>query len=206
MTSAKQSKAEKAAKEALTPGESPTLAQARANVAAASDALSGEANLKEAQKFAEEEAAAFDPAEAVKAPKGATPNPGLKPDKSSFKEPEGELAESVRVLIIKDETTTIPKRVFSHEVVILQELWGVDAVTVVEGSELRLPLTGDAAEEHERLKRVYGKKGEAAVLKHYPTVSVFAQDAGIKLQRKAVGTKHGKSTAPQSAQRGGGVE
>lgn len=53
---------------------------------------------------------------------------------------------------------------------------------------------------------MYGRKGEAAVRENYPTPALLAQSAGIKFRRRNVASKVGKSTAPQSAQRGGGVD
>lgn len=144
-------------------------------------------------------------ADLVAPPADAAPSPGLKPDSSKYEDPTGPLAETVRVIIRKDETTSIPKRVFAHEVIILQTIWGEDKIEVVEGSELDQHLTGDAGVEHERLLRVYGRKGEAAVLRSYPTPSLLAQSAGIKLRPVNLSSKKGKTSAPQSAQRGGGV-
>ena len=147
---AAQKAADKAAKAAENQDEG-TVTKSQAAAAVAAQGPSIEQNLAEASRFAEQERQAAeeanaDPSTLVAKPKNAQPSPGLKPERSHHNDPVGEPAETVRVLIKKDETTTIPKRVFSHEVVILQELWGVDNIEVVEGSELDQPLIGPVVE------------------------------------------------------------
>ena len=149
------------------------------------------------------------PAESVKVPAGAKPSPGPKPSKEDVsaraeRTLDGEKTTSVRVRIRKNETTTIPKRVFEHEVPILHELFGEDAVKVIEGTELDLAV-GSAQQEYDRLMRVYGRKGEAAVRKVYASAADLAAEAGIEKPERRRRSAGGLRLEQNSSQRGTGV-
>lgn len=146
-------------------------------------------------------------AELTAAPPNAKPSPGIKPSaEREHVEATGPEVESVRVLIKLNELTTIPKRVFVHEIAILQTLHGEEKIEVVEGSELMKPLIGEAPEELDRLLRVYGRKGAKAVTANYHNARDLADAIGIKAPKTARATKKGLASSKQSAQRGAGVE
>lgn len=154
-------------------------------------------------KAADKEEQREDPRELTKTPEGARPSQGPKPPEArAEREFVGE-ATTVRVQIKKD-TSELSKRVFEHEVVILQVIHGEENVEVVEGSEDSDPI-GDASQEHERLMRVYGKKGSKAVREIYPTAAALASEAGLK-KAPARATRAGMELRQQSKQRGEGVK
>lgn len=142
----------------------------------------------------------------TKAPEGAKQSSGPKPGKRAAraKSDDETPVPSVRVLIVKDETTTIPKRVFEHEVPILQTIWGEDKIEVVEGSEIELDLDGNADTEFARLLRVYGRKHENAVRAVYHNPGSLADEIGIAAPR-ARSAKSRIASGPQSGARGKGV-
>lgn len=144
-----------------------------------------------------------DPRELTKTPDGAQPSPGPKPAEDRAEREFAGEATTVRVQIKKD-TSELSKRVFEHEVVILQVIHGEENVEVVEGSEDSDPI-GDASQEHERLMRVYGKKGSKAVREIYPTAAALASEAGLK-KAPARATRAGMELRQQSKQRGEGVK
>lgn len=149
------------------------------------------------------------PAEAVKTPAGAQPSNGPKPSKEDVaarekRKLEGEEAPSVRVRIRKNETTTIPRRVFEHEIPILHALFGDDAVKAIEGTELNQPV-GSAQQEFDRLLRVYGSKGEKAVRSIYPSASDLADEAGIERPERRKRSAGGQRLEQNSSHRGSGV-
>jgi hypothetical protein len=156
----------------------------------------------EARQLSQEQIAAL-----TAAPEGAVPSPGVKPsrDRTRLVVGAGPEVESVRVKIKRNELTTIPKRVFSHEIVILQAIHGEENIEVVEDSELQLPLIGDAQDELDRLIRVYGRKQSAVVLAQYSSARVLAEELGIKAPAVRRATKHGVQTKQASGQRGAGV-
>lgn len=142
------------------------------------------------------------------APEDADPSAGPKPsrDRHAITEADGPQVESVRVLIKRNELTTVPKRVFSHEIVILQAIHGEENIDVVEGSEVDLPLAGDAQAELDRLVRVYGRKQQAIVLAQYGNARQLADELGIEAPKVRRATKRGAPSGKASSQRGGGVE
>lgn len=142
------------------------------------------------------------------APEDADPSLGPKPskDRAAITEAEGPEVESVRVLIKRNELTTVPKRVFSHEVVILQAIHGEENIEVVEGSEVQLPLIGDAQQELDRLVRVYGRKQQQIVLAQYGNARQLADELGIDAPRVRRATKRGAPSGKASSHRGRGVE
>lgn len=158
-------------------------------------------NQKTNQKTAERE----DPKELTKAPEGARPSNGPRPaerEDDRKREYAGE-AETVRVKISKD-TSVLSKRVYAHEIVVLQMLFGEESVELVEGSEMQEPV-GTATEEYDRMLRVYGKKGAQAVRQVYPSAGALASEAGLK-RATAKATKPGMELKEQSKQRGKGVK
>lgn len=141
----------------------------------------------------------------TKAPEGAPASGGMKPGLGRARaERHGSKVPSVRVVIAKDETTSIPRRVFEHEVPVLQTLWGEDRVKVLEGSEVDMELGGDAAYEFERMLRVYGRKGENAVRAVYHNPGSLADELGIAAPR-ARSTRSRLTASPQHGARGAGV-
>lgn len=140
-------------------------------------------------------------------PEGAAPSGGLKPSKERHgHEAHGPKVESVRVLIKMNELTTVPRRVFVHEIAILQLIHGEENIEVVDGSEIELALIGDAQAELDRLMRVYGRKGGKAVLETYHSARDLADALGIEAPRVQRATKKGLSQQKQSSQRGAGVK
>jgi len=146
-------------------------------------------------------------AEAVRAPKDAAPSLGPKPpaDREDL-EPSGPEVTSVRVLVRMNELTVIPRRVFEHEIDILVAIHGEENIEVVEGSELKRPLIGDASDELNRLLRVYGRKQERHVLAQFANARQLADYLGIKAPVVGRGTRGSTRTDTMSAQRGDGVE
>ena len=149
------------------------------------------------------EAQREDPRELTKAPEGAQPSHGPKPAEDRAHREFEDKAGTVRVKIAKD-TAVLSRRVFEHEVVILQMLFGEESVEIVEGSEMEEPI-GNASEEHDRLLRVYGKKGAAAVRQFYPNAAALAAEAGLK-KAAAKASRPGLELRQQSRQRGEGVK
>lgn len=144
-----------------------------------------------------------DPAELTKVPEGAEGSRGPRPaEKEGEREYAGE-AETLRVKISKD-TAVLSKRVYAHEVVVLQTLFGEESVEMVEGSEMQEPI-GNATEEYDRMLRVYGKKGAQVVRSVYPSAAALASEAGLK-RASAKATKPGMELKEQSKQRGSGVK
>src|SRR5690606_36128944 len=119
-------------------------------------------------------------AELTAVPPNAKPSPGIKPAaEREHVEATGPKIETVRVLIKMNELTTVPKRVFGHEIAVLQTLHGLENVEVVEGSELEQRLIGDTQMELERMMRVYGRRGAKAVIENYPTARALADELGV---------------------------
>lgn len=156
-------------------------------------------NQKTNQKTAERE----DPKELTKAPEGAAPSGGARPDGERERKELTDKATSVRVKITKD-TAVLTKRVYEHEVIVLQMLFGEESVEIVDGSEDDMAV-GTATEEYDRLLRVYGKKGSKAVREVYPSAAALAADTGLSRPR-AKATKAGMDLKEQSKQRGKGVK
>lgn len=144
-----------------------------------------------------------DPRELTKAPENAQPSNGPKPPEERAEREYAGKATTVRVKISKD-TAVLSRRVFEHEVVLLQLLFGEENVEIVEGSEMQEPV-GNATEEHDRLLRVYGKKGAKIVREVYPTSASLASEAGLK-KAPARASKPGLELREQSRQRGEGVK
>lgn len=147
-----------------------------------------------------------DPSELTKAPEGNVQASDQRPDADRSRTvARGEMVESVRVLIDRD-MSRIPRRVFEHEVVILQSLFGEENVEVMEGTERDQQLIGDAADEYDRLMRVYGRKGADIVRQIYPTSAALADEIGIDRPRRSRASRAGLDLANQSSQRGQGVD
>lgn len=155
-------------------------------------------------------------ADLTKAPENASPSPGPKPSKAELSDAQkreaeledGETATSVRVKLRKDETTTIPLRVFEHEIPILQALFGGgddNVIEVIEGSEKQNPV-GDANAEYERLLRAYGQKGEPVVREIYGSAAALATEAGLRKPARVKAFGGGSRLTEHSSQRGSGVE
>lgn len=157
----------------------------------------------QAAKAKEAEVAREDPKELTKAPEGAQPSPGPKPDPVRAEREYSGTATTIRVKISKD-TSVLSRRVFEHEIVVLQTLHGEENVEVLEDTEMQEPI-GNATEEHDRLMRVYGKKGAKAVREIYPTAAALASEAGLK-KAAAKATRPGLELRQQSSQRGEGVK
>ena len=142
----------------------------------------------------------------VKAPEGATPSGALQPTgDTTHPEPQGPEIESVVIKLKVNEMTTIPKRVFSHEVAILQTLHGEENVAVEEGSEKEQKIQSTVDEEYARLLRAYGRKGAKAVQTVYPSAALLADELGLSRPARTRATKLGLEPKQQSAQRGEGA-
>lgn len=144
-----------------------------------------------------------DPRVLTKAPEGAQPSNGPRPPEDRDQREYAGEATTLRVKISKD-TAVLSRRVFEHEVVVLQLLHGEENVEVVEDSEMQEPI-GNASEEYDRLMRVYGKKGAKAVREIYPSAASLASEAGLK-KAAAKTTRPGMELRQQSSQRGEGVK
>lgn len=70
---------------------------------------------------------------------------------------------TVVVLIQRDPMQKIPKRVFEHEIELLNALHGEDSVEVQEGTERDQVVRITADDEYARLQTVYGKRGAEAL-------------------------------------------
>lgn len=144
-----------------------------------------------------------DPKELTKAPEGAAPSGGARPSEDRVTKTLVDSITSIRVKISKD-TAVMTKRVYEHEIIVLQMLFGEEKVEVVEGSEDETPV-GTATEEYDRLMRVYGKKGAKVVREVYPSAAALAADTGLS-RPKVKATKAGMELKEQSKQRGKGVK
>ena len=156
-------------------------------------------NQKTSQKTAERE----DPKELTKVPEGAVDSGGPRPSDERVVKELADTITSVRVKISKD-TAVMTKRVYEHEVVLLQVLFGEEAVEIVPDSEDETPV-GTASEEYDRLMRVYGKKGSKVVREVYPSAAALAAETGLSRPRTKA-TKAGMELKEQSKQRGKGVK
>ena len=149
------------------------------------------------------------PQEIVAVPAGAKPSHGPKPTREqaakAARKPAGEQCHSVRVKIKKDETTTIPRRVYEHEIPVLEALFGQGSVTIVDGSRKKMAV-GDAQSEYNRMMRVYGRKGENAVKAMYASAADLAVEAGLERPVRRKYSEGGLQTEQQSAARGAGVD
>lgn len=146
------------------------------------------------------------PEDLVKAPEGNVEASDQRPDpRRKPRQARGEEITSVRVKVHLD-MSSIPRRVFDHEVVILQGLFGEEAVEVIDGSERGQAMVGDAADEYDRLMRVYGKKGADVVRQIYPTSAALADEIGIERPRRSRAHRAGMDLGVQSSQRGKGVD
>lgn len=173
-------------------------APAQTSAADAAKAKAAEAGLN----LSDEEKAAL-----VAPPEGARESGSLRPSgEERHSDPHGPELETVRVIIRANEMTGVPRRVFSHEVAILQTLHGEENVQLVEGTELDLPIQSNVDGEYERLLRVYGRKGAAAVTKVYPSAALLADDLGLRRPARSKATKQGLELKQQSSQRGAGVQ
>lgn len=93
---------------------------------------------------------------------------------------------SVLVTIERDQMMKVAKRVFEHEIPILEQLHGEDMVSVEDGSERDVKVAMTAEEEYDRLCRRYGKKGEQAVHFVYGSQSgKLASETGLPGKTKA---------------------
>lgn len=147
-----------------------------------------------------------DPAELTKAPEGHVEASDQRPDANRKSvTAQGPRVTSVRVKVNRD-MYEIPRRVFEHEVVILQVLFGEEAVEVMEGTEREQAMIGDAADEYDRLMRVYGRKGAEVVRQVYPTSAALADEIGISRPKRSRASRAGLELGEQSSQRGRGVD
>lgn len=182
-----------------------TKAAKPAKAAAAKSTSAADAKAKAADagvNLSDEEKAAL-----VAPPEGARESGSLRPSgEERHSEPQGPELETVRVIIRANEMTGVPRRVFSHEVAILQTLHGEENVQLVEGTELDLPIQSDVDAEYERLLRVYGRKGAKAVNAVYPSAALLADDLGLRRPSRSKATKQGLELKQQSSQRGAGVQ
>lgn len=146
------------------------------------------------------------PEELVKAPDGPVEASDRRPDPSRRSvAAKGQKVDSVRVKVNRD-MYGIPRRVFEHEVVILQSLFGEESVEVIEGTDRMEPMIGDAADEYDRLMRVYGRKGAEIVRQIYPTSAALADEIGISRPKRSRASRAGLELGEQSSQRGRGVD
>lgn len=142
----------------------------------------------------------------VKPPEGAVPSGAPQPAGDTIHpEPEGPKVESIVIKLKLNEMTTIPKRVFAHEVAILQTLHGEENVALVEGSEQPKKIQSTVGEEYARLLRAYGRKGAKAVQTVYPSAALLADELGLSRPTRTRATKLGLEPKQQSAQRGEGA-
>lgn len=147
-----------------------------------------------------------EPSELTKAPSGSVEASDQRPSKDrKTVSAQGKAVPSVRVKVQRD-TYTIPRRVFDHEIVILQSLFGEENIEIEDGTETGQRLIGDAADEYDRLMRVYGKKGAEIVRQIYPTSAALADEIGIERPRRSRAHRAGLELGEQSGQRGSGVE
>lgn len=111
---------------------------------------------------------------------------------------------TVVVLIQRDPMQRIPKRVFEHEIELLNALHGEDNIEVQEGTEREQVVRTTADAEYDRLQTVYGKKGAEALRAVYGgQAGALARQSGLpggSTMRNRASRKTGGS-----AQRGAGA-
>lgn len=112
---------------------------------------------------------------------------------------------SFAIEIVRDPMMKIGKRVFEHEIPILEELHGADKIVVDENSGRDETIVTSAEAEYDRLTRIYGEKGKQALIRVFGSnARGLASETGLPkpVTRVLGGRRQGKA---QSAQRGAGV-
>lgn len=109
---------------------------------------------------------------------------------------------SMLVKISPDPMTVLSKRVFEHEIPILQDLHGEDKIEVVEDSERDEDVTLSAQQEFDRLSRCYGPKGETSLQNVYGSARGLANEMGLPAPKVSGSWRNRQA---QSAQRGAGT-
>lgn len=109
---------------------------------------------------------------------------------------------SFLVKISPDPMTSLSKRVFEHEIPILQDLHGEDKIEVIEDSERDEEVTLSAQQEFDRLSRCYGPKGETSLQNVYSSPRGLANEMGLPAPKV---TGSWRNRQAQSAQRGAGT-
>lgn len=112
---------------------------------------------------------------------------------------------SFSLLIERDPMMKIGKRVFEHEIPILEALHGPDKIEVDENSGREEEVTLSAEQEYERLIRTRGEKGAEALRLIFPNASALAHELGLPVPTRRTFQRNRLQEKQQSAQRGAGV-
>lgn len=109
------------------------------------------------------------------------------------------------ITIERDPMIKIGKRLFEHEIPILEALHGSDKISVDEDSARDEQVTFSAEQEYDRLVRTRGEKGAKALRLIYPNATALAEDLGLAAPKRRSFVRNRLQERQQSAQRGAGV-